>query len=474
MRGPKPWEAFFAERALRNERCKEKETPKQQQSREDREKKPPIKKCKVYVWRRDGDGGYTRESIFQSENETELDFYGKNQKVYDAFSNCWDVCDDFGAVEPDEFDPNDDDDDFDFLPPAPNDSPSIAGPSHAPSTAPPSHFQSSPESPNPQLMTTSVSPPPRREVLHIPRIAASGYSYEKYETAQIIRDFLGFVPPLPLPPTLHSPLNDKSKGLIVIVSGLSRDDSAFFDSPVAPFAAEFLSALTTGKTPKNQSWDLAEDNRMALTTAKLLDHLYILDDLSNGKEGSEGLARGKNPSSRLYLFNFKQLATRPWIIAVFDPAIALFLCRLDPSFTFTDYEFARTLLNHGIRFHTLLPLPCVRPSPPVPVSIPIRLPGYEFTSSDYHAYVQQRSALLADPRVARAALMRGGIVWRLAMSTLSFDDVLHGPTAAVTLYRRGVAFKTRDSSVELYDDGLSQLEYDIICGLHHCYTGKYI
>jgi hypothetical protein len=486
LRGPKPWEAFFAERALRNERCKERETPKQRQSREDREKNPPTKKCKVYIWRRDGDGGYTRESIFQSENEEELDFYGRNQKVYDAFTNCWDLCDDFGAVEPDEFDPNDDDDDF--FPSAPNNPPSIASASHAPSTPPPSHFQSLPESPHPPLMFASGSTPPpshlqsssesphpqpmlsdfpprRREGLPIPGIATSGYSYEEYETAQIIHDFFGFVAPLPLPLTLRSPLDKKSKDLIVIISGLGRDDAAFFDAPVAPFAAEFLSALSTGKAPKNQSWDLSAGNRMSLMTAKRLEHLYVLDDVSDGMEGSTG-------KHCLYLFDFKQAASMPWIIAVHDPTDALFLCRLDPSLT--DYELARELLNRGIRFHTLLSLQYVPPSPPIPISIPLRLPEYVFTSSDYRAYVQQRSALLADPRVARAALMRGGIVWRLAMATLSFDDVLYGPTAAVTLHRRGVSFKTRDSSVELCDDGLTQAEYDIICGLHHCYSGKYI
>jgi hypothetical protein len=130
------------------------------------------------------------------------------------------------------------------------------------------------------------------------------------------------------------------------------------------------------------------------------------------------------------------------------------------------------LLNHSIRFHTLLPLPRIRPPPPTPTCIPIQLPGYEFTPNDYHAYVQQRCALLADPQVAHAALLRGGIVWHLAMATLSFDNVLCGPTTAAVLHCRGVSFQSVDGSIELCDDGLSQDEYNISCGLHHCYTGK--
>ena len=88
-------------------------------------------------------------------------------------------------------------------------------------------------------------------------------------------------------------------------------------------------------------------------------------------------------------------------------------------------------------------------------------------------YEQQRAALLSDPLVARSALLHGGIVWRLAVATLSFDNVLEGPTTAATLQRQGIIVKTNDDSTDLCDEGLSQLELDIICGLHHCYTGMF-
>ena len=298
-------------------------------------------------------------------------------------------------------------------------------------------------------------------------MATPGYSYEVYETSQLLYEFLGFVHPLPLPLTSPSSLSTKNRKLIAAISGLRRRDAAFYDAPVAPFAAEFLAALKDKRSPRNQSWDLARSNRLALTTAKRLNHIRFIH-VVDGKKVVDGKEiEGKR--RKLYLFDFQQAASAPWIIAVPDPTNALFLCRLDASLT--DYDLARELLNRGIRFHTLLPLPCIHPSPPVAVSVPIRLPGYKFTPQDYHAYVQERSALLADARVARAALLRGGIVWRLAMATLCFDDVLRGPSVAATLYRQGVCFKTGDNSVELCDDGLSQPEYDIICGLYRCYTG---
>ena len=107
------------------------------------------------------------------------------------------------------------------------------------------------------------------------------------------------------------------------------------------------------------------------------------------------------------------------------------------------------------------------------ITVPVRLPGYKFTQDDYYAYEQQCAALLSDPRVERSALLCGGIVWRLAVATLSFDDVLEGPTTATTLQRRGIIVKTNDDLTDLCDNGLSQLELDIICGLHHCYRGMF-
>ena len=101
------------------------------------------------------------------------------------------------------------------------------------------------------------------------------------------------------------------------------------------------------------------------------------------------------------------------------------------------------------------------------ITVPVHLSVYKFTINDYYACEKQCAALLSDPRVAHSALLRGGIVWRLAVATLSFDDVLEGPTTAATLQRRGIIVHTSDDSVDLCDDGLSQLELDIICGLYH-------
>jgi len=436
------WKAFFEKRRARNELLKARETPKQRQARESREKNPPVKRTKVFLWRREENGEYRRESYYQAENGMHLDTYGKNQKIYDAFSNEWDCCEEFGALSSDEFlDDDGIDEDFPMMPPGP-DTP-LADP----------------------LASGSAQPAPTAEErsFTIVRSSEMNFEWEALETSQLLYEIYGFVPPLPLP-TQPSSLSDRERILLSTIVGLRRDDSEFFKSPVASLALEFLELLGTSKTPKNAFWDIANGNRMSISGSELFRRMRVIERTDN--PGQE---------DKWFVFDFKEAATVPWMVAIPNVIDAFFVCRLDcprlRGSPLTDFEVARELLNHGIQFSTLLPVkPLPRSIGPV-ITVPVRLPGYKFTQDDYYAYEQQRAALLSDPRVARSALLRGGIVWRLAVATLSFDDVLEGPTTAATLQRRGVIVKTSDDSTDLCDDGLSQLELDIICGLHHCYTG---
>lgn len=448
------WKAFFEKRRARNEVLKTRETSKQRQARESREKNPPIKRTKVFLWRREENGEYRRESFYQAENGMHLDAYGKNQKIYDAFSNEWDCCEEFGALSPDEFlDDDGIDNDFPMMPP--------------PSSAVGDQAMGS-DTPLANLpVPASVQSPPAVEdrSFSIVRSAEMNFDWEDLETSQLLYEIYGFVHPVPLP-TQPSSLSDRDRSLLSTIVGLQRNDSDFFKSPVASFALEFLELLGASKTPKNGFWDIANGNRMSISGSGLFRRMRVIE--RTGNPGEE---------DKWFVFDFKEAATVPWMVAVPNVIDALFVCRLDRprprGSPLTDFEVARELLNHGIQFSTLLPVkPLPRSIGPI-ITVPVRLPGYKFTQDDYYAYEQQRAALLSDPRVARSALLRGGIVWRLAVATLSFDDVLEGPTSAATLQRRGIVVKTSDDSTDLCDDGLSQLELDIICGLHHCYTGMF-
>jgi hypothetical protein len=446
------WKAFFEKRRARNELLKARETPKERQSRESREKNPPTKKTKVFLWSRTESGDYRRESFFQAENGMHLDTYGEKQKIYDAFSNEWDCCSEFGESSDNEFwDEDGIDDDFPMMPPS---STAAGDQALGPDTS----------LAGPLLRATSQPAPAAEDrSFTIARPAQIAFDWHDFETPQLLYDFYGFVAPLPLP-TQPSSISLTNRSLFSTVAGLQRNDTEFFTSPAASSALEFLTCLNGSMTPKNASWDLASGNRLSICGSQLFRRMRVIECPVN--EGEE---------EKWYVFDFKEAAKVPWMVALHNVVDALYVCRLDRigGLQMTDFEVARELLYRGIQFNTLLPVnPLPRSIAPV-LAVPVRLPGYKFTQDDYFAYEQERAALLRDPRIARAALLRGGIVWRLAVATLSFDDVLDGPTTAATLRRQGVVLKTSDASVDLCDDGLSKLELDIICGLHHCLTGLF-
>ncbi len=131
-----------------------------------------------------------------------------------------------------------------------------------------------------------------------------------------------------------------------------------------------------------------------------------------------------------YLFNFGQEATVDWHICVTDITLALLIVRLDDRLS--DYDIARALLDQGSPFCTVLDFPpfTIVPSPPG-ISC-LRLSNYQFSQEDYRNYCHDRAEVLCNPRVARKALMCGGILWRLAMEHASFQTVFDGPTPVAT------------------------------------------
>lgn len=93
------------------------------------------------------------------------------------------------------------------------------------------------------------------------------------------------------------------------------------------------------------------------------------------------------------------------------------------------------------------------------------------TPADYGHYQATLDRLLTRP-YARAALLAGGIVWRIAVHYLgdSVLDVTKGPSDATWLSQYWKPL----GGPYLYDDGLSELEMDIICGVYEVPTGDYL
>ncbi|KJA19782.1 hypothetical protein HYPSUDRAFT_117469, partial [Hypholoma sublateritium FD-334 SS-4] len=112
------------------------------------------------------------------------------------------------------------------------------------------------------------------------------------------------------------------------------------------------------------------------------------------------------------------------------------------------------------------------PIVPSPLGISrLRLSSYQFTAEDYHAYCHDCAEILRSPRAARQALMRGGILWRLAMEHASFQDVLAGPFFATTTQHQCRSFNGASDRFYI-DDVLTTHEMEVICGVYYVYTGQ--
>jgi hypothetical protein len=161
-------------------------------------------------------------------------------------------------------------------------------------------------------------------------------------------------------------------------------------------------------------------------------------------------------------------------LAVSDPLTVNHIFRTNVAPTV--YEMTRLLLKWGVPFKTfkrvwdrssLLP---VSPMPMffnhVPLGLGIVSHNHEFTLADYSAYVNEREDLLSSFQ-GRAALLSGGLLWRIARDSLREDaDVCNGTSGSHTAY----------DCVELNegtyaDDRLTAHQQDVICGVYRVEPG---
>ncbi|TBU36559.1 hypothetical protein BD309DRAFT_975560 [Dichomitus squalens] len=179
-----------------------------------------------------------------------------------------------------------------------------------------------------------------------------------------------------------------------------------------------------------------------------------------------------------------------WFIVVADPLTAL---EVALSFTSLDHAscwmvtFGKALyiyghLKHhplmicsGMPFRTLLYSPQatsmlnVGQSGTMPRSqrhIPVRATNHVFSALDFLAYEESRDSLLrSNPRIARAALLAGGILWRLAIEVVVPDIVLEHPGELA--YAHGLGFTLLDQTGAVYvDDILTEDEICFIIGTY--------
>ena len=100
--------------------------------------------------------------------------------------------------------------------------------------------------------------------------------------------------------------------------------------------------------------------------------------------------------------------------------------------------------------------------------------GTELFLEDYCHYERRVRNLLRDERIARVAIMSGGILLRLAIEILGLEEaldiILDGPSD----YSSRPVFCTEcdDQVTEWWDDTMTEEERDLICGTYKMYLSK--
>lgn len=165
-----------------------------------------------------------------------------------------------------------------------------------------------------------------------------------------------------------------------------------------------------------------------------------------------------------------------WVVAVRDPLTVNQILR--ERFSSSTDQLVSLLVQKGVAFKTLCPYPrpydLMWPAPDMPMftdkvalGMGVRIdPEKSFTVSDYYRYMRTRDEVLRGCD-GRAALLAGGILWRLAMDGMGSDAASDGPGQYPTK-KNYFEFNGRP----YVDDVLSQHQEDVICGVYQIVPSK--
>ena len=170
------------------------------------------------------------------------------------------------------------------------------------------------------------------------------------------------------------------------------------------------------------------------------------------------------------MFDFQEHATVQWKLTLTTASHALLVCHLHSELQ--ERDLALYLLQKGIPFYTLQDWETLPLRSPCSQSLwehRFRPEKYIFTLRDYVAHVAQCSVFLQQPR-SRAALLRGGYLWRASVSVISFNKVLEGPSGR-SMDPTEMFIVTLPGGKRYVDDALTETEISLLSGVYQCPTG---
>jgi hypothetical protein len=226
-------------------------------------------------------------------------------------------------------------------------------------------------------------------------------------------------------------------------------------------AIAFLEKLTTAQPLDPAACDLLDGS--------------LVDEYKSGpftirrRAGHHIAVDGAKTAKTFYLVTCKATTNPHFVIFLDDPLSVLYLIRAQPGPEPSDV--AAELACKGIPFSTRV----LRDAVPTAVyTTPLGLgflpSDYRPHSSDYAAYLQRRENLLRR-NYGRAAILKGGIIGRLARESLGDRaDFLIAPGPSDDVVRFGSCVKIEEG--RYWDDDLDCEDEEIICGVYKLSTGN--
>lgn len=240
--------------------------------------------------------------------------------------------------------------------------------------------------------------------------------------------------------------------------------------------ADFVVHVKNGKVPPEDLTDLATVSRQ-INARPEYDDLRVKQYFT--KETAVG---GKEVSTVWYMLmtiRREPIITSTSCRILTDMATnVLHLQRAD--FGVTADSILRSFLRRGIRVRLLRRVnPDIRLRQPrewtstlgdKPLGIGIQPYNVELTSQDYKVYMKTRNDLLNGP-VGRAALLQGGIVWRLALQTCTLEDTAEGADTDNEAAHTRIALQ-RLGGETYAETVLKQQDMYIIVGVYRVIRGE--
>ncbi|KAG2046348.1 hypothetical protein BDR06DRAFT_977538 [Suillus hirtellus] len=414
------WEAFFARRAMQNKKKEEKETPSHKQARLSCERSAenhriPGKSStiQVFEWQPQDDynGFMLRTHITKAGVQDVWGDYNKFTRIFNSFSNQWDLC---LTLDPTSMPDGDDQEDNDNI--------------------------------MPLLPTTAL--------VDVPPPAPSSFMNDIYtyfgsnvSLSSRHKDIEGI---------LHEWIKKTNWDHLHKLLGDSAAETGSIAVPQCQSITNFIAYLVNLKESDlgvilPDVWDLGPNPSLQIT------HAYIRVSCVNLLQCQYYIIEPHQSPNLLF-----------WTLAIPNPitAVMCLQCNWGPDIK----QIGLALLKKGIVFRTLQSM-AVMPNFRRPLTelrtytLGHQSSSFRATYADYVVYEQLHHEFMNQPQ-ARAAFLQGGLVWRLAVHSMGFH---HLPSVLDGISTKAIPFGNLlvGNRSAYYDDGLQDEEIDFVCGTYY-------